>query len=189
SSAGQPTSGGLRRLISTGCWPCVPQASTRTGPTRSCRCWRCVLRPAKRLPGPWNSPFQEAPPSISMWNASKSGSAISVLPGKRRPSRGTAHERQQMTLRLSTADADFEARFAAFLSTKREASQEVDAAVREIVARVREEGDKAVAEYVKRFDGFDIAQAGMRVARSEIDAAYEATDDETLSALKLAKKR
>lgn len=94
-----------------------------------------------------------------------------------------------MTLRLSTADADFEDRFTAFLATKREASQEVDAAVREIIARVRAEGDRALKEYTKRFDRFDVEKAGMRVERSEIDAAYEATDAETRAALELAKER
>lgn len=94
-----------------------------------------------------------------------------------------------MTLRLSTADADFEDRFTAFLATKREASQEVDAAVREIIARVRAEGDRALKEYTKRFDRFDVEKAGMRVERSEIEAAYEATDAETRAALELAKER
>lgn len=94
-----------------------------------------------------------------------------------------------MTLRLSTTDADFEDRFTAFLATKREASQEVDAAVREIIARVRAEGDRALKEYTKRFDRFDVEKAGMRVERSEIEAAYEATDAETRAALELAKER
>src|SRR5690606_11102919 len=94
-----------------------------------------------------------------------------------------------MTLRLSTAAADFEDRFTAFLATKREASQEVDAAVREIIARVRAEGDRALKEYTKRFDRFDVEKAGMRVERSEIEAAYEATDAETRAALELAKER
>ncbi|WEX08798.1 histidinol dehydrogenase [Chelativorans sp. AA-79] len=94
-----------------------------------------------------------------------------------------------MTTRLSTAEADFEARFSAFLSTKREVSEEVDAAVREIVARVRAEGDSAVAEYTQRFDRFDVQKAGMRISRQEIEAAYENIDSETLDALKLAKER
>jgi histidinol dehydrogenase len=94
-----------------------------------------------------------------------------------------------MTIRLSTGEADFEARFSAFLSTKREVSEEVDAAVREIIARVRAEGDAAVADYTKRFDRFDVSEAGMRVSRAEIAAAYDAVDGETLKALKLAKER
>ncbi|MCT7373954.1 histidinol dehydrogenase [Chelativorans salis] len=94
-----------------------------------------------------------------------------------------------MTTRLSTADADFEARFSAFLVTKREASEEVDATVRDIITRVRTEGDAAVAEYTRRFDRFDIAKAGMRVERAEIEAAYEDADEDTLKALRLARER
>jgi len=94
-----------------------------------------------------------------------------------------------MTTRLFTADADFEARFSAFLSTKREVSEEVDTAVRDIIARVRAEGDAAVADYTKRFDRFDPAESGMRITRAEIEAAYEETDAETLDALKLAQSR
>ena len=94
-----------------------------------------------------------------------------------------------VTIRLSTEDTDFEARFSAFLATKRETSQEVDAAVREIIARVREAGDAAVAEYTRRFDRFDPAQTGLRVERAEIEAAYEAVEADTLAALRLARER
>ncbi|WP_159589798.1 histidinol dehydrogenase [Chelativorans xinjiangense] len=94
-----------------------------------------------------------------------------------------------MTIRLSTADADFETRFSAFLLTKRETSQEVDATVRDIIARVRTEGDAAVADYTRRFDRFDITKAGMRVERDEIEAAYDDVAKETLEALRLARER
>ena len=94
-----------------------------------------------------------------------------------------------MPIRLSTADADFETRFTAFLSTKRETSEEVDAAVREIIARVRAEGDAAVADYTKRFDRFDLAETGVRISREEIEAGYGKTDAATLEALKVAQGR
>ena len=45
-----------------------------------------------------------------------------------------------MAVTLVQSDAGFEERFAAFLSTKRESSPDVDATVREIIARVRAEG-------------------------------------------------
>ncbi|WP_309083360.1 histidinol dehydrogenase [Chelativorans sp.] len=94
-----------------------------------------------------------------------------------------------MTIRFATAEADFELRFSALLAAKREVSEEVDAAVREIIARVRAEGDAAVAEYTRRFDRFDPAEAGMRVPRAEIEAAYDKVDGETVDALKLAQSR
>ena len=40
-----------------------------------------------------------------------------------------------MAIRLDQGEADFEARFAAFLTTKREASPDVEAAVREILVK------------------------------------------------------
>ncbi len=57
-----------------------------------------------------------------------------------------------MAITLSTADADFEERFARFLTTKREASPDVDATVREIIATVRKGGDAALFDYTKTFD-------------------------------------
>ena len=94
-----------------------------------------------------------------------------------------------MTTRLSTADADFEARFSAFLATKRESSREVGDIVSEIIARVRAQGDAAVAEYTSRFDGFAVEKIGMRVTRAEIEAAYDNTDEKTLEALRTAHQR
>ena len=43
-----------------------------------------------------------------------------------------------MPLHLTTADPDFESAFAAFLAAKREVSEDVDAAVRAIIAQVRD---------------------------------------------------
>ncbi|TIT85331.1 MAG: histidinol dehydrogenase, partial [Mesorhizobium sp.] len=47
-----------------------------------------------------------------------------------------------MAITLNQSDADFEQRFSAFLTTKREVSADVEAVVRDIIARVRTEGDK-----------------------------------------------
>ena len=49
-----------------------------------------------------------------------------------------------MIQRLSTADADFEARFAAILADGRDTTARVDAAVAAIIAEVRAEGDAAL---------------------------------------------
>ncbi len=91
-----------------------------------------------------------------------------------------------MPLHLTTGDPDFERAFAAFLATKREASEDVDAAVRAIIAQVREHGDKAVIELTRRFDRLDLAATGMRVTQAEIAAAVAACDTDTMAALELA---
>ncbi|TMJ73156.1 MAG: histidinol dehydrogenase, partial [Alphaproteobacteria bacterium] len=91
-----------------------------------------------------------------------------------------------MPLHLTTGDPDFERAFAAFLAAKREVSEDVDAAVRAIIAQVRENGDKAVIELTRRFDRLDLAATGMRVTQAEIAAAVAACDIDTMAALELA---
>jgi histidinol dehydrogenase len=94
-----------------------------------------------------------------------------------------------MAIRLDHTDPDFESRFAAFLTTKREASPDVDAAVRAIIADVRERGDAALADYTLRFDRTDLAEAGLAIGRGEIEAAHEKADPETVNALTFARDR
>jgi len=94
-----------------------------------------------------------------------------------------------MVLRLSSADADFEARFAALLAMKREVSEDVDAAVAAILDEVRRNGDAALIELSKRFDRVDLKAVGLQVTDAEIDAAAADCDPETLKALTFARDR
>lgn len=94
-----------------------------------------------------------------------------------------------MPIRLNHDDASFEHDFTAFLSTKREVSEDVDAAVRDIIERVRTEGDAALVELTQRFDRLDLATTPMTVAVDEIEAAVAACDDTTLDALRFAHER
>jgi histidinol dehydrogenase len=94
-----------------------------------------------------------------------------------------------MPLHLTTADADFESQFAAFLAGKREVSEDVEAVVRAIVAQVRQDGDKALVELTRRFDRLDLASTGIRVSEAEIEAAVAASGKETMAALELARAR
>ncbi|TWH00569.1 histidinol dehydrogenase [Mesorhizobium sp. J18] len=94
-----------------------------------------------------------------------------------------------MPIRLLASEAGFEDRFAALLAMKREVSEDVDATVRDIIARVRAEGDAALADYSLRFDRCDLSQLGLQVTRREIDDAYATVDKKTLDALKLAHDR
>ena len=94
-----------------------------------------------------------------------------------------------MPLHLNTTDPEFESAFAAFLAAKREVSEDVDRAVRAIIAQVRKDGDKALLELTRRFDRLDLAATGMRVREAEIAAAVAASGKETLAALELARER
>src|SRR5690349_7011327 len=94
-----------------------------------------------------------------------------------------------MPLRLDSQNSDFAQRFAAFLGAKREASQDVEQAVRAIIADVKARGDRALIELTAKFDRLDLGKVGMRVSAAEIDAAEAACDAEALAALKLARER
>ena len=94
-----------------------------------------------------------------------------------------------MPLHLTTTDPDFESAFAVFLAAKREASEDVDQAVRAIIGQVRKDGDKALVQLTRRFDRLDLAVTGIRVSEAEIAAAVAAIDKETIAALELALAR
>ncbi len=94
-----------------------------------------------------------------------------------------------MPIRLDSTSADFPARFAAFLAAKREVSEDVEQAVRAIIADVQKRGDAALVELSKKFDRIDLDQVGLRVSASELSAAAAACDRRALDALKLARDR
>ena len=94
-----------------------------------------------------------------------------------------------MAITLTISETGFEGRFAAFLATKREVSEDVDNAVRAIVKRVRAEGDAALVDYTRQFDRADLEKLGIAVSRADIDAAHRAADPATVEALKFARDR
>jgi histidinol dehydrogenase len=90
---------------------------------------------------------------------------------------------------LDSRDPDFEPRFAEFLASKREAAEDVDAAVRAIIADVRARGDRALVELSQRFDRIDLGAAGIRITPQEIDAASARVAPAQRAALELACSR
>src|SRR6185437_9914187 len=94
-----------------------------------------------------------------------------------------------MAIRLDTRAADFAERFRAFLDIKREASADVEQAVRAIIDAVAAQGDRALKDYTQKFDRVDLDRIGMRVTAAEIAAAVAACDRAALDALKLARDR
>ena len=90
---------------------------------------------------------------------------------------------------LFQSNPDFEEAFDAFLATKREVSEDVDAAVRDILHRVRKEGDAALQAYSKRFDRIDFNEAPLAVTPEEIAKAVADADSDTVAALSLARDR
>ncbi|RFB79687.1 histidinol dehydrogenase [Methylovirgula sp. 4M-Z18] len=94
-----------------------------------------------------------------------------------------------MPLRLDTRQKDFAERFADLLAMKREVSEDVDTAARDIIARVMDEGDAALIDYSQRFDHVDLQRLGLAVSAAELDAAVAQCDAKALAALELAKSR
>jgi len=94
-----------------------------------------------------------------------------------------------MPLRLDSRSPDFESRFRGFLTTKREAAQDVEDAVRTIIADVIARGDDALIELTRKFDRLDLSKSGLRVSPAEIDASEKACDQAALDALALARDR
>src|SRR5881398_408298 len=94
-----------------------------------------------------------------------------------------------MPIRLDRRAPDFAERFHAFVTTKREASADVEAAARAIIADVAARGDRALIELTRRFDGFDLDQRWLKLSADEIDASYEVCEARALDALALARDR
>lgn len=94
-----------------------------------------------------------------------------------------------MPVLLSTAEADFEPRFAALLAGKREDAPDVGAAVAAIIEDVRRRGDAALIELTARFDRVDLTPDTLAFSQDEIEAAAAQVDAGDRAALELAAGR
>jgi histidinol dehydrogenase len=94
-----------------------------------------------------------------------------------------------MPKRLNTADKNFTSNFNAVVAAKRDAETDVSDVVKGIIADVKKRGDKAVVEYTRQFDRFDIPENGLRVPLKEIESSREACDSKIIQALELAAER
>src|SRR5438067_2513353 len=94
-----------------------------------------------------------------------------------------------MPIRLDSRAPDFAEHLRAFLATKREASADVETAVRGIIADVAARGDRALLEVTRKFDGIALDPSGLSVTADEVEVAYAACDRKALDALALARAR
>jgi histidinol dehydrogenase len=90
---------------------------------------------------------------------------------------------------LKTADPDFEDGFKALLADKCEQAADVNDQVAAIIARVRADGDAALADLTLAHDKLDLSKTGLEVSEAEIAAARSKVDAKTLAALELAHDR
>lgn len=70
--------------------------------------------------------------------------------------------------RFRFTDPEFEAAFRAFVDERRETPEEVDAAVRDVLAAVRAEGLEAVLRFGRQFDRAEVDETTIRVSAEEI---------------------
>jgi len=94
-----------------------------------------------------------------------------------------------MPVRLDSRAADFSARFATLLASKREASEEVGNAVAVILADVQKRGDAAVIDYTARHDQLTLEPKTLRFSAEEIAAGAAAVTPEVRAALETAHER
>ncbi|MBX3632147.1 MAG: histidinol dehydrogenase [Simplicispira sp.] len=92
--------------------------------------------------------------------------------------------------RLSSADATFEADFAARLHWSADQDAAIEQRVADILADVQKRGDAAVLEYTARFDGLQAGTlAELELSQAELKAAFDALPGAQRSALQAAAAR
>ncbi|MAU51942.1 MAG: histidinol dehydrogenase [Roseovarius sp.] len=94
-----------------------------------------------------------------------------------------------MPIILDATQPDFETRFAALLSAKREDSPDVDDTVAAIIADVRARGDAAVIELTERFDRLALTPETLRFSPGELAALVAQVPQAERAALELAAAR
>ncbi len=94
-----------------------------------------------------------------------------------------------MPVFLNTADAGFEAAFAALRGQKREEAEDVDQAVAGIIADVRARGDQAVIDLTSRFDRLALTPETLAFTPEETAAEIAKVAPEDRVALTLAADR
>jgi histidinol dehydrogenase len=91
--------------------------------------------------------------------------------------------------RFRLADPGFETAFSDFVDERRETPEEVDAAVRDVIAAVRADGIEAVLRFARQFDGIELDAETVRVTADEIEAGAAACPAEVRDAISFAAAR
>jgi histidinol dehydrogenase len=92
--------------------------------------------------------------------------------------------------RLSTQQADFDARLSKLLAFEETADEKLEATVAAIIADVKKRGDAAVLEYTRKFDRLSLVNAAaMELPRAELKTAFEGLPADQKNALEQAAQR
>src|SRR5512143_620815 len=87
---------------------------------------------------------------------------------------------------FDSSEKDIAAELKRIINRGETATEEVSVAVKEIVERVRKEGDPAVLVYTEKFDKVKLTLKDIRITPDEIKAAYAHVEATKVDALKLA---
>jgi histidinol dehydrogenase len=90
---------------------------------------------------------------------------------------------------ISTKEKSWKDKVSSILDRSREVPAEIDLKVKEIIHRVKTEGDKALFEYTKAFDGLDAKKESIVIEKDRIVSAASKIDPSLLDALTLAGHR
>ena len=97
---------------------------------------------------------------------------------------------QAKPLQLNTADAGFEAAFAARLHWSADTDAAIEQRVADILTDVQQRGDAAVLEYTQRFDGLQAADvSALEITQAELQAALDSLPAVQREALQAAAAR
>ena len=97
---------------------------------------------------------------------------------------------QAKPLQLNTADAGFEAAFAARLHWSADTDAAIEQRVADILADVQKRGDAAMLEYTQRFDGLQAADVkALEITQAELQAALDSLPAVQREALQAAAAR
>jgi histidinol dehydrogenase len=67
--------------------------------------------------------------------------------------------------------------------------EQYEPTVREIIKRVKQEGDKALIEYTEKFDGIKLSEDTLEIPYEELENAYNEIEEDVRSALEIAHER
>ena len=91
---------------------------------------------------------------------------------------------------LNSQDAQFEQKLDELLHWSEDVQDQVESAVKEILARVQNEGDSSLVELTAKFDNFPVEDPSqLIVGEQELDRAWESIPDQQREALQVAANR
>ncbi len=94
-----------------------------------------------------------------------------------------------MVVRLRDGETGFQEKFARACGASEQDSGRIRAIVSDILAQVRQQGDRALLELTRKFDRLSLDMESLRFSPERVKKALTATDPDIVDALRLARER